>query len=100
MERNAVDVGEAHVLWARLRGAAEQLKYAAFALPDDANLICRVAQCLVKVGEINAARACMRHPEIARSRSGPALAGLAHVYQGLGLHEESLALMDRARALC
>ena len=83
----------------RVRGAAEQSKYAAFALPDDANLICRVAQCLVKVGEINAARACMRHPEIGRSRSGPALAALAHIYQGLNLHAESLALMDRARAL-
>ena len=82
----------------RVRGAAEQAKYAAFALPNDADMICRVAQCLVKVGEINAARACMQHPEIARSRSGPALAALAHIYQGLGLHEDSLALMDRARA--
>jgi tetratricopeptide (TPR) repeat protein len=83
----------------RVRAAAGQTKYAAFALPNDADMICRVAQCLVKVGEINAARACMRHPEIARSRSGPALAGLAHIYQGLNLHAESLALMDRARAL-
>jgi tetratricopeptide (TPR) repeat protein len=41
----------------------------------------------------------MRHPEIARSRSGPALAALAHVHQGLGLHEQALALMDRAQAL-
>jgi tetratricopeptide (TPR) repeat protein len=62
-------------------------------------MICRVAQCLVKVGEINAARACMRHPEIRRSRSGAALAALAHIYQGLNLHAESLALMERARAL-
>lgn len=83
----------------RVRGAAEQAKYAAFALPNDADMICRVAQCLVKVGEINAARACMQHPEIARSRSGPALAALAHIHQGLGQHEESLALMDRAREL-
>jgi tetratricopeptide (TPR) repeat protein len=83
----------------RLRGAAEQAKYAAFALPNDADLICRVAQSLVKIGEINAARACMRHPEIARCRSGPALAALAHIQQGLGQHEESLVLMDRARAL-
>jgi Sulfotransferase family len=82
-----------------VRGAAEQSKYAAFALPNDADMICRVASCLVKVGEINAARACMRHPEIGRSRSGPALAALAHIYQGLNLHTESLALMDRARAL-
>ena len=83
----------------RVRGAAEQSRYAAFALPNDADMICRVAQCLVKVGEINAARACMRHPEIGRSRSGAALAALAHIYQGLNLHAESLALMERARAL-
>ena len=83
----------------QVRGAAEQGKFAAFALPNDADMICRVAQCLVKVGETNAARACMQHPEIARSRSAPALAALAHIYQGLGLHEQSLALMDRARAL-
>jgi tetratricopeptide (TPR) repeat protein len=83
----------------RVRSAAEQSRYAAFALPNDADMICRVAQCLVKVGEINAARACMRHPEIRRSRSGAALAALAHIYQGLNLHAESLALMERARAL-
>jgi len=83
----------------RVRGAAEQAKYAAFALPNDADMICRVAQCLVKVGEINAARACMQHPEVVRSRSGPALAALAHIQQGLGQHEASLALMDRAREL-
>ena len=90
----AVFLAQGHV-----RGAAEQAKYAAFALPNNADMICRVAQCLVKVGEINAARGCMRHPEIGRSHSGPALAALAHIYQGLGLHAESLALMDRARAL-
>jgi tetratricopeptide (TPR) repeat protein len=83
----------------RVRGAAEQTKFAASTLPNDADTICRVAQCLVKVGEINAARACLRHPEIGRTRSGPALAALAHIDQGLNLHAEALALMDRARAL-
>lgn len=82
----------------RLRGATEQAKFAAFALPDDADLICRVAQCLVKTGEVNAARACMQHAAVRASRSGPALAALAHIHQGLGQHEESLAMMDRARA--
>ena len=83
----------------RLRGAAEQAKFAAFSLPNDADLICRVAQCLVKVGETLAARACLQHPEVARSRSGPALAALAHIHQGLGEHAQALAMMDRARAL-
>ena len=54
---------------------------------------------LRQVGEINAARAACAHPEIGRSRSGPALVALAHVYQGMNQHAESLALMDRARAL-
>jgi tetratricopeptide (TPR) repeat protein len=83
----------------QVREATAQLKYAAFGLPDDPDLICKVAQALAKIGETNATRACLRHPAIARTRNAPALAGLAHVYQGLGLHEDALALMDRARDL-
>jgi tetratricopeptide (TPR) repeat protein len=82
----------------RMRDATEQAKFAAFALPDDAGMVCRVAQCLVRTGEVNAARACMQHPAVRQSRSGPALAELAHVCQGLGLHADSLTMMDRARA--
>lgn len=83
----------------RIREAAEHARSAAAALPDDAELIGRVAQCLVKVGETNAARACLQHPEIERTRSGPVLTALALVYQSLGLHREALALMERAREL-
>ena len=83
----------------RLRGAAEQSRVAALALPDDVDLVCRVAQCLAKVGETNAARATMQHPAIALARNAPALAALAHIHQGLGQHVDALALMDRARAL-
>lgn len=82
----------------RVRGAAEQLKYAAFALPEDPELIRRVAQSLFKVGETVAARATLQHPAVARLRSAPALAALAHIHQGLGQHEQALAMMDRARA--
>jgi tetratricopeptide (TPR) repeat protein len=81
----------------KVREATAQLKFAAFALPDDPDLICKVAQSLSRIGETNGARAVLRHPSIAHTRNGPALAGLAHVLQGIGLHEESLALMDRAR---
>lgn len=83
----------------RIRAAAEHAKSAAANLPDDANLIGLAAQCLVKVGETNAARICLRHPEIARTRSAPALTALALVFQSLGLHKDALALMERARAL-
>jgi tetratricopeptide (TPR) repeat protein len=82
-----------------VRSAAEQLKFAAFALPNDADTIFRVAQALVRVGETNAARACLQHPELARTRSAPSLAAMGHICQGLGLHEAALALMDRAKAL-
>ena len=81
----------------RVRAAAEQVKFAAFTLPGDPDLICKVAQSLSSLGETNAARACLQHPEVARTRSGPALAALAHIQQGLGLHAQALALMDRAR---
>ncbi len=80
-----------------VRAAAEQVKFAASALPGDPDLICKVAQSLSSLGETNAARACLQHPEVARTRSGPALAALGHVQQGLGLHVQALALMDRAR---
>lgn len=83
----------------RVRAGAEQAKFAAFALPDDADTIHRVAQCLVRVGETNAARACLQHPEVARTRNAPALAALAHICQALGLHAPALAMMDRAKAL-
>ncbi len=83
----------------RVRGAAEQAKFAAFALPDDADMVCRVAQCLAKVGETLAARATLQHPAVQHTRNTPALAALAHIHQGLGQHLEALALMDRAKAL-
>jgi tetratricopeptide (TPR) repeat protein len=83
----------------RLQEASTQVLAAARNMPPDAAGICMLAQCLLRVGEVNAARACFDHPEIARTRDAQALAQLAHVRQMLGEHRESLALMDRARAL-
>jgi tetratricopeptide (TPR) repeat protein len=82
----------------RMRGATEQMTLAATMLPDDVALVARVAQGLSKLGEVNAARACLQHPAVARSRVGPALVALGHIYQGLGLNAHALELMDRARA--
>ncbi len=81
-----------------VRGAAEQLIATLPSLPADMHLICRVAQSLAKLGETTATLQCLQHPEIERSRSGPALLALAHIRQGLGQHEQALALMERARA--
>lgn len=80
-----------------VREAAEQLVATLPSLPADMHLVCRVAQSLAKLGETAATLQCLTHPEIDRSRSGPALLALAHVRQGLGQHEQALALMERAR---
>lgn len=82
-----------------VRGAVEQARLAALALPDDAGQICRVAQCLARLGETTAALACLTHREVQRTRSAPALAAIAHIYQGMGLHVPALELMERAREL-
>ncbi|RZA31496.1 MAG: sulfotransferase family protein [Lysobacteraceae bacterium] len=84
----------------RVREATRHLLLGAQFLEPDANvdLVCRLAQSLSKLGESAAARACLQHPAATRSGSGPALLALAHVQQGLGLHPQALALMERARA--
>jgi tetratricopeptide (TPR) repeat protein len=82
----------------RLRAATEQMKLAATMLPDDPALVVRIAQGLARLGETNAARACLRHPAALHTRSGPVLTALGHIYQGLGLNAEALQFMDRARA--
>lgn len=82
----------------RVREAAARMREAAAGLPDDGALVARIAQALAQLGETNAARACLDHPVVARTRSGPALTALGHVCQGLGLHAQALALMERARA--
>ena len=82
-----------------VRGAVAHLERAAASLPDDIDAVGRVAQALSRIGETRAAHACLSHPEIARSANARALLMLAHVSQGLGLHVEALALMERARAL-
>jgi tetratricopeptide (TPR) repeat protein len=81
----------------RLRAATELLKAGIGFRPHDADAIARLAQALARLGESNGARACLKHPEIARTRSPTGLLALGHVFQGLGLHAEALALMDRAR---
>ncbi len=61
-------------------------------------MIGNVANALLTVGEIEAARRCLAHPAITRCRIGPVLARLAGMQQMLGEHAAALALLDRARA--
>ncbi|MEO8160774.1 MAG: sulfotransferase [Arenimonas sp.] len=82
-----------------VRAAAEQTCAAAQSLPDDAGFVARVAQALRQLGETNAARACLAHPAVERSREGPALLAISHVHQGMGEHERALQLLERALAL-
>jgi len=82
----------------RVREAAAHVLQATRVLPDDANVIATVAQCLLRIGEMAAARECLAHPEVLRTQTGSALATLAHVHQAMGDHVTSLALMDRALA--
>jgi len=82
----------------RMREATVELQRAAQMLPDDPALVVQVAQSLSRLGETNAARACLAHPVVARTQNGPILTALGHTYQGLGLNAEALRLMDRAQA--
>lgn len=82
----------------RLQAASEHLLVAARTPPEDADTLCRLAQSLIRVGEIVAARDCLRQPLITASRSGQTLAIIAHIQQMLGEHEAALATMDRALA--
>lgn len=86
-----VDLAQHH-----LRDSCARLRRVVAMLPDDAELIGTVAFCLHKVGETVAMHDCLGHPEVARTRSGPALLQLAHMYKLLGLHPQALALSDRA----
>jgi tetratricopeptide (TPR) repeat protein len=83
----------------RLREGIAQMTLAARCVGDDMSLLVRLSQALARLGDTNAARACLRHPAVARTRSGELLTALAHTCQGLGLDAEALRLMDRARAL-
>ena len=88
-----------HLAEGDLRAGTRETLAAAEHLPPDVGTICRVAQALRQLGETNAARAALAHSWIKRSRDAPALLALGHVHQGLGEHEQALALMDRALAL-
>ena len=83
----------------RLRRAARHTRHAATVLDRDAGQTWKVATALARLGETNAARACLERPEAVACSDPPLLLALAHVHQGLGLPAQALALMERARAL-
>jgi hypothetical protein len=83
----------------RLRQAAQRTRRAAAVLDRDAAQAWKVATALIRLGETNAARACLQRPEVAACRDASLLLAIAHAHQGLGEHAQALALMERAHAL-
>lgn len=84
----------------RAREAAAQAVAASSMLPEDAEAVATTVHCLLKVGEMVAARDCLaRFDAQNRKLDGHQLTALAHSYQMLGDHRIGLALMDRAQAL-
>jgi len=82
----------------RVREAAEHAIAVSQLLPDDADVVSTTAHCLLRIGEMVAARECLHRFDAQRTRDGRVLMGLAHAYQELGEHRAALELMDRAYA--
>lgn len=83
----------------RVREAADQAIEASRQLPDDADAVVATGHCLLRIGEVVAARDCLeRFDALNKNLEGDKLTAIAHVYQMLGDHPTALALMDRAQA--
>ena len=82
----------------RVREAAAHALAAAQTLPDDADAVGATAHCLLRLGEMVAARDCLNRPGAINTSDGRLLTVLAHAQQKLGDHRAALALMDRAQA--
>lgn len=83
----------------RVREAAQQAIAASRCLPEDADAVATTVHCLLKIGEMTAARDCLAKFDAGRRNlDGQQLTMLAHTYQMLGDHPTGLALMDRAQA--
>lgn len=82
----------------RVREAAAQAIEASRMLPEDADAVVAATHCLLKIGEVVAARDCLaRFNAAGRNLDGRQLTMLGHAYQMLGDHPTGLALMDRAQ---
>jgi tetratricopeptide (TPR) repeat protein len=86
-------LSEGHV-----REAAAHALTAAQNLPNDADAVAAIAHCLLRLGEMVAARDCLNAPGATSTNDGRMLTVLAHAYQKLGDHGAALKLMDRAQA--
>lgn len=82
-----------------VREATRHALEAARAHPPWPELICEIVATLLRVGEIVAARTCLRHPALAHVNLDTVLMRLADQWHNLGQAAEALTLLDRAREL-
>jgi len=83
----------------RVRDSTRHALDASRELPDDATLICDVVGALLQAGEVVAARGCLDHPFLARSKDAHALVRVASLRDKMREYPEALALLDRAAAV-
>jgi len=82
----------------RVREAAAHAIIAAQTPSGSAEVVSTAAHCLLRLGEMIAARDCLQRFDANKVGDGRLLTGLAHAQQMLGDHVQALALMDRAQA--
>lgn len=91
----------AAIAWAddRIRDASRHALAAAQAVATDSAVLCDVVETLWYTGETAAMRTCLAQPLLADAKEGAVLARLSDFHQRLDEHAESLALLERARAV-
>ena len=83
----------------RVREAAMQAVTASRILPEDADAVATEVNCLLRIGEMTAARDCLARFDARNKKlDGHQLTTLAHACQMLGDHPAALVLLDRAQA--
>ena len=83
----------------RMREAAHHALLASDNAMADAESVSAIAHCLLRLGEVVAARDCLQRFDARSLRDCRLLIVLAHVHQKLGDHPAALALLDRAESL-
>jgi tetratricopeptide (TPR) repeat protein len=91
----------AQIAWRedRVRDGTRHALDAARVVPDDAEALCTVAAVLIEAGETLAARTCLDHPTWAGCRNPLLLMRAAGLRKRLEQHAETLAALDKAKAL-
>lgn len=88
-----------HLKQGRVREAADQATLASRCIPEDADAVAAMSECLLRIGEVVTARDSLAAFDAkAKDLDGPHLRLLARTYQKLGDNATALELMTRAHA--